>query len=189
MQVNRLHFLHFLHFLHLRCGSWEWYTQPLQCCREHDWPDLDTRKKSYVSSLLCFAARSTKQLHAYSGVPKNLWLLQKSPSPEHWGKTCSLKFTLTLWQNCCFPNCSLSSVLLALAWFRHTSCSWIICISQHPCSQADSSAWLKLIFHDSFLKEKKKKKRKKPSFLLLFLDYGTVSDDPGLISASTDTCH
>lgn len=53
-------------------------------------------------------------------------------------------------------------------------------------THTDSSAGLKLILHDCLLKRDKKKK-KLPLFL--FLDYGTVSDDLGLISLSTDTFH
>lgn len=98
------------------------------------------------------------------------WLLQKSPSPVHWGKTCSLKFTLTLWQSCCFPSCSLRSVFSAPAWFRHTSCSCIICISKSPCSHADSSAGLKLILHDCFLKGKKKGKNLLSPFIFRLWD-------------------
>lgn len=113
----------------------------------------------FQPAVLCCQEYTSKRITRLLLQP---WLLQKSPSPVHWGKTCSLKFTLTSWQNCCFPSCSLSSVFLALVWFRYTSCSSIICISQSPCSHADSSAGLKLILHDRFLKGKKKKKSEKP---------------------------
>lgn len=48
-------------------------------------------------------------------------------------------------------------------------------------SHTDSSAGLELILHDCFLKRGRGEKKKREK-LFLFLDYGTVSDDLGLIS-------
>lgn len=167
------------------CSSWERNMSARAMlqhdCRERDWPVLTQGRNPVFpaySALLPEMHQQDADVLTQEGLQKPRFL-QKSPSPVHRGETSSLRFTLTSWQSCCFPStltqfCILGTCLdqTHFMFLHHLRFSTPLLVNRQSCWAEVNTAWL--------LSEEN---------LLLFLDYGTVSGDPGLIATSTDTCH